>query len=167
MVRRVDGPIRICFVCTANLCRSPTALAVARTLVRDAGLDARLDSAGTGDYNVGLPAEERVREEAARRGYDLDDHEGRQFTVADFARFDLVLVMDWHNYQDLLALEPSPAQARKIHYLRDYDAAADDHDVPDPYRRGRRKIAESFDIIEAACRGLVARLAVGEREPAR
>jgi protein-tyrosine phosphatase len=165
----VPTPVRVCFVCAGNICRSPTAAGIARQLVEEFGHTDRIlvDSAGTGGWHAGQCADDRAAEEARRRGYDIDDHVARQFSSADFDRFDLILVMDWQNRSDLLRLEPTPDQVAKIHYLRDYDPAADDREVPDPYSGGRRQFARVFDMIEAACRNLVARLVLGDLEPAQ
>src|SRR3569832_267697 len=87
----------ILMVCMGNICRSPTAEAVLRHLVTEAGLDAavRIDSAGTLDYHVGSPPDRRSQEHARKRGYDLSGQRARQVTVRDFDDFDLVLAMVW------------------------------------------------------------------------
>ena len=47
--------VKVLFVCTGNICRSPTAEGVFRKLVDEAGLGARIgiDSAGTGAWHIG------------------------------------------------------------------------------------------------------------------
>ena len=76
-LRALDGdgrPVRLLFVCLGNICRSPTAEGVMRALVRDAGLERRieLDSAGTGGWHVGEPPDARATGAARRRGIVLD-----------------------------------------------------------------------------------------------
>ena len=46
---------RVLFVCTGNICRSPTAEGVFLQMVREAGLadSIVIDSAGTHDYHIG------------------------------------------------------------------------------------------------------------------
>ena len=61
-------------VCMGNVCRSPTAEAVLRHKLREAGLDSRIevDSAGThADWHAGEAPDSRSVRHAARRGYDL------------------------------------------------------------------------------------------------
>jgi protein-tyrosine phosphatase len=84
--------MRICFVCMGNICRSPTAEGVMAKLLAEAGLVERvvIDSAGTGSWHVGELADPRTRAAAKKRGIDLV-HRARQFTRADFDRFDLVV----------------------------------------------------------------------------
>ncbi|MBP7536622.1 MAG: low molecular weight phosphotyrosine protein phosphatase, partial [Ottowia sp.] len=81
-------------VCMGNICRSPTAHGVLESLVADAGLADRItvDSAGTHDYHVGRPPDERAQQHAARRGVDLSAQRARQLKAQDFDDFDLVLV---------------------------------------------------------------------------
>ena len=88
--------VSICFVCLGNICRSPTAEAVMRHLVGEAKLAERIviDSAGTGDWHIGEPPDERAQQAARRRGYELAALRGPQIAAPDFARFDLLIAMD-------------------------------------------------------------------------
>jgi protein-tyrosine phosphatase len=155
------APLRVSFVCLGNICRSPTAEAVMRHLVKEAGLAerVRVDSAGTGDWHVGEARDARSAAVGRRRGIPLAGH-ARQWQRADFARFDYVLAMDRKNQRDLLELAPDDEARAKIHLLRAFDPASgrDDDDVPDPYYGGPDGFDRVFDICEAACRGLLAHL---------
>jgi protein-tyrosine phosphatase len=148
---------RILMVCLGNICRSPTAEAVMRGLVREAGLEdeIQIDSAGTGDWHVGEPPDARATEAAAQRGVTLAG-EARQVRPGDFAEYDLLLGMDRDNLAELRALAPDAAAEEKIRMLRSYDpAASGDLDVPDPYYGGVRGFETVVAQIEAACRGLL------------
>ncbi|HEX2085617.1 MAG TPA: low molecular weight protein-tyrosine-phosphatase [Solirubrobacteraceae bacterium] len=142
--------MRLLFVCLGNICRSPTAEGVMRKLVREAGLEDRveIDSAGIGGWHVGSPPDERATEAARRRGIALDGC-ARRISPEDFGRFDLVLAMDRENLRELRALAPD-AQARgKVRLL------LGDRDVPDPYYGGPDGFEEVLDLVEAACRELL------------
>jgi protein-tyrosine phosphatase len=154
-----EGPIRLCFVCLGNICRSPTAEGVMLHLVREAGLEDReeIDSAGTGAWHAGERADPRSRAEAQSRGVDLPSV-ARQFSARDFDTFDYVIAMDRKNRVDLARLAPSDAHERKLHLLRSFDPGADGPDVPDPYYGGDDGFARVYDICEAGCRGLLAHL---------
>ncbi len=155
--------VRVCFVCLGNICRSPTAEGVMRRLVEEAGLSDRieLDSAGTAAYHVGHGPDRRSVGEAGRRGVDLSALRARQFHRGDFEWFDLVVAMDERNHGDLVHLAPDRAAADKVVMLRQFDPAAGaadrsaDLDVPDPYSGGPAGFARVFDLIDAACRGLL------------
>lgn len=117
-----------------------------------------VDSAGTGSWHLGDAPDRRTRAEARRRGIPLE-HLGRQFVQADFTRFDLVLAMDRSNVSDLGALAPDGEARAKIRLLRSFDPSANGAlEVPDPYYGGPEDFAEVFDLVDAACRGLLASL---------
>lgn len=151
--------MRLCFVCLGNICRSPTAHGVMEKLVRDAGMGDRItiDSAGTGSWHVGELPDERSRDHAARRGYELT-HRARQFVVSDFARFDLVLAMDRSNLGHLQRLATSyRGDPPPIRLLRSFDRDAPEFaEVPDPYAGGGDDFERVLDICERACKGLLA-----------
>ncbi|HTH60348.1 MAG TPA: low molecular weight protein-tyrosine-phosphatase [Paraburkholderia sp.] len=147
--------VSVCFVCLGNICRSPTAEGVMRRLVADAGLDARIrvDSAGTGDWHVGEAPDERARDAAGRRGYDLSALRARQIAVDDFRRFDLVVAMDDANVTALQQVCP-PAQRAKIRLLMEFAPQAG-RVVVDPYFGGAAGFEAVLDQCEAACAGLL------------
>ena len=159
--------IRVLMVCSGNICRSPTAEAVLAQLIEDERLGDLLtvESAGTGGWHAGDLPDERSAAEARRRGIAMRSR-ARQVTADDLAHFDLVLAMDDANHRDLLALARATGStdARgKVRLLRSYDPALVgrlDHelDVPDPYYGGDRGFADVFDMIDAACRGLLSEL---------
>jgi protein-tyrosine phosphatase len=156
----VNSPLRVCFVCLGNICRSPTAEGVVRKLVKEAGLFARveLDSAGLGGWHADELPDARARQVARRRGVELS-HRARRFITPDLDHFDLVLAMDTQNLEDLRALCRSDADRAKVRLFRSFEAgAAADAIVPDPYMGGLDGFEQVFDLCEAAGRGLVAHL---------
>jgi protein-tyrosine phosphatase len=154
-------PYRVCFVCSGNICRSPTAEAVLRRQLAEAGLaDAvEVDSAGTGDWHVGEGADLRSVAALRDRGYPAWVHAAKQFTAADFARRDLVVALDAGHEELLRRIAPTVADRAKIRMLRSYDpaAAADPAglDVPDPYFDDEQGFEHVLDLVESACAGLL------------
>jgi low molecular weight protein-tyrosine phosphatase len=152
---------RVCFVCLGNICRSPAAEAVMRRVVDDAGLSSlvEVDSAGTARYHIGARSDARARAEGARRGLVMD-HRARQFEAGELSRWDLVVAMDRQNLRDLQRLARTEDEAARIRLVREFDpdASAGDLDVPDPYYAGDEAFAAVFDVLEPACRGLLAHL---------
>lgn len=141
---------RILFVCLGNICRSPTAEGVFRTLAARAGLTVVVDSAGTSDWHEGAPPYGPAIAAAAARGYDLSALRARQLTAADFTRFDHVLVMDRANLESARALRRAGAEPR---LFLDHAPETGRAEVPDPYYT--RDFNEALDLIEAASRGLI------------
>ena len=128
---------RVLFVCLGNICRSPTAEAVFRELVRREGGDQAIevDSAGTHAYHAGSPPDERSIAAASRRGYDLSALRARKVTAADFERFDLLLAMDEPVYRQLRDIAPA-AQRERVQLFLDYAPQLGRREVPDPYTGG-------------------------------
>jgi protein-tyrosine phosphatase len=147
--------IRILFVCLGNICRSPTAEGVFRHLVEEARLADRfvMDSAGTGDYHMGLPPDERASEAAARRGYDLSGLRARQVNRRDFAEFDYILAMDEQNVRMLKRLAPAE-HAHKVKLFTEFSSRPT-RAVPDPYAGGPEGFELVLDLVEDAARGLL------------
>ncbi|MDO9410222.1 low molecular weight protein-tyrosine-phosphatase [Patulibacter sp.] len=151
--------MHLLFVCLGNICRSPTAEGVMADLVERGGLagEITVDSAGTGSWHVGGPADERATAAAARRGIALTSR-ARQVTVDDFAIADLIVAMDGRNAEDLRALAPDDAGRAKVRLLRSFDPGtpAEDQDVPDPYTGGPEGFELVLDQVAAGCEGLLA-----------
>ena len=150
--------LRICFVCLGNICRSPTGEGVMRKLVEDAGLGDRIevDSAGTGAWHVGEPADARARATAAGRGMSLTSV-ARQFIASDLDDFDYVIAMDRSNLRNIETLGSGGEQRAQVHLLRALDPqGARELDVPDPYYEDN--FDDVFDICEAGCGFLLERI---------
>ncbi|AUN94356.1 low molecular weight protein-tyrosine-phosphatase [Pseudazoarcus pumilus] len=157
-----DRPLRVLFVCTGNICRSPTAEAVARRLFAAAGLDGRVefDSAGTHGYHVGEAPDPRAMAFAAKHGYDLSGLRARRVEVDDFARFDLLLAMDRGHHAQMLAMCPTERAHRVAMFTGFADEVAD-RDVPDPYYGGEDGFREVLDLCERGVRGLLGTVETG------
>lgn len=150
---------RVLFVCLGNICRSPTAEGVFRTLLADSALRERvgIDSAGTGAYHEGSPPDKRSQAAALKRGYDLSLQRARQVRDEDFEQFDYILAMDNSNLHDLQRRCP-PALHRKLGLFLRYAPELGMTTVPDPYNGGKAGFEQVLDLIEAASKGLIQHL---------
>lgn len=148
--------ISVLFCCMGNICRSPTAEAVFRARVEEAGLAQQIliDSVGTHDYHVGNPPDLRTQRAAMQRGYDMSSLRGRQVELADFARFDYVLAMDNANMAILYRLCPKEQRARLGLFLA-YASGHKEREVPDPYYGGEDGFERVLDMVEDAAAGLL------------
>jgi protein-tyrosine phosphatase len=150
---------RLLFVCLGNICRSPMAEGVFRRIAEEEGvLDLfDIDSAGLGHWHIGQAPDTRAQKAARDRGIDISGQSARQVKHGDFARFDLLLVMDEGNFQELVQLAPADAR-HKVRRLLDYAPKARTKDVPDPFFGGPEGFDHALNLIEQAARGLLASL---------
>jgi len=162
------APVRVLFVCMGNICRSPLAEAICRSLAQRLvpQLVLQVDSAGTHGYHVGRPPDVRAQEVARARGLDLSGLRARQLVREDFERFDWILVMDEDNHAAALALAP-PGQRARLRLLLDFAPHLSLREVPDPYYGGLSDFERVYELTEQAVRGLLqalaAALSVGPR----
>ncbi len=149
----------VLFVCTGNICRSPTAEGAFRALLKANGLSEAVivDSAGTGSWHVGESPDARASEAALRRGIDIANQRARQVKAEDFDLFDLVIAMDEGHYQQLQRLCPDH-QRHRLRLFLDFAPALGVRDVPDPYYGGPDGFETVLDMIEAASAGLLAEI---------
>lgn len=139
--------IKILFVCLGNICRSPAAEGVFRTLAPDV----HTDSAGTSGWHVGDPPYGPMQQAAIARGFDLSDLRARQFTPDDFEMFDLIIAMDDDNITTIESLRP-PGNGTPLRLFTEYAPETGATHVPDPYYT--RDFNGALDLIEIASQGL-------------
>lgn len=139
-----------------NICRSPTAEAVFRHYVEQAGVSERIhiDSAGTHDYHIGDAPDARTQRAAQLRGYDMSALRGRQVEAEDFRRFDYVLAMDEANLTILQRLRPRDTQSHLDLFLK-FAGRYAEREVPDPYYGGADGFERVLDLVEDAADGLL------------
>lgn len=156
--------MRVLFVCMGNICHSPAAEGVMRSLLAERALDGvvEVDSAGTTTYHVGEPADARMRRAADARGYALTS-QARRVTVADFERFDLVVAMDRDNLDHLESLREGGAAELRL--FSAFLPAGSPEDVPDPYFGGGRGFETVLDLIEEGCPAILDHLLTRDGEP--
>ncbi len=152
--------IKVLFVCTANLCRSPMAEGVFRTLVGRAGLTNafEIESAGTSEAHVGKPPVPDAIEVAASRGYDISDIRARQVVGEDIANFDYPLAMDSSHLVAMRWLAPRALVGKPKMFLS-FAPPMGIIDVKDPIGGPRVEFERTLSLIEAGCKGLLEHLA--------
>jgi low molecular weight protein-tyrosine phosphatase len=158
------APVRVRFVCSGNICRSPTAETVLRAQARDSGRSALVEvsSAGTGPWHVGEDMDRRSRSTLEQGGYAVAGHVAQQFDVSGFTRHDLVVALDGGHLSELRAMAdrtPDPSATRDaIVLLREFDPQlhpGEDPDVGDPYYGGESGFVDVLAQIERSCAALL------------
>ncbi|MBW7910926.1 MAG: low molecular weight phosphotyrosine protein phosphatase [Alphaproteobacteria bacterium] len=152
------GVVKILFVCTGNICRSPTAEGVFRHLAQDAGLGARfhIDSAGTDSYHIGEGPDRRAVKIAARHGVSLAGQRARALKPEDFNTFDYLYAMDGGHFFDMQSRAPSGHTAKVEMFLA--AAGAEGQDVPDPWYGNEADFENVFDMVHSASQTLLEKL---------
>ena len=147
---------RVLFVCTGNICRSPTAEGIFKNLLSKRGLTHRIeaDSAGTSSWHAGDPPDPRSTETALARGVDIRDQRARTLRPNDFKDFDLLLAMDTGHYTTMNRACPPELQSR-IEILMKYAPVSGLSDVPDPYYGSGDGFGRVYEMIEIASKGLL------------
>ena len=150
---------RVLFVCTGNICRSPTAEGIFRNMLETRGLSDRIeaDSAGIGSWHVGDPPDARSQATALSRGIDIASQRARSVQPDDYEKFDLIVAMDTGHFRSLERACPS-ACAGRIKLFMDYAPETGIIDVPDPYYGAGDGFARVFDMIETASLGLLSEI---------
>lgn len=146
--------VRVLFVCLGNICRSPMAEGMFRAKVNAAGLtdQIRIDSAATGNWNLGNPPHRGTQQILTKHGIDYSQMRARLIGQDDFSDFDYVIGMDSSNMADLEALKPLDSDV-VLKKLMDFAPDEKESEVPDPYYTGN--FEETERLVSAGCEGLL------------
>ena len=157
---KINNKTHILFVCLGNICRSPAANGVMEQMVAQQSLQDKflIDSAGTYGGHAGELPDPRMRVAASRRGYNLT-HRSRKFREQDYHDFDMIVVMDDSNYENVARLAPERKYLDKIYRFVEFSKNHPDWSyVPDPYYEGHEGFELVLDILEDGCTELINRL---------
>lgn len=151
--------VKVLFVCTGNICRSPTAAGALRALAVERGLGEQIfvDSAGTHGYHLGEAPDWRAVIAARRRGIELSDLRARRVSRKDFERFDLIVAMDRGHHASLLRLCPN-GYDHKLRLFMEYLPEQGTSDVPDPYYGCAEDFENVLDIVEQGARAILSEI---------
>ncbi len=163
MLIKDSTPSSILLVCLGNICRSPTAEEVFRQQIAVAGLNIKIDSAGTGDWHIGHAPDERAQRHAKANGYNISKLVARQVTTDDFYNFDLILAMDAQNLADLQTIKDNIAAVSKdptkplarLALFSEEDPTYSGDDVPDPYQGDADAFDEVIERVESSAQAWI------------
>ena len=155
MENNSDNKYKVLVVCLGNICRSPAAHGIFEHMVKESGLQDKIevDSAGTYGGHRGELPDRRMRTAAMYRGYALT-HKSRPVSSLDFLDFDLIVAMDDQNYEDLMHLAPSVEATHKIKRMASYLTTHSISYIPDPYYMGTEGFSLVLDLLEEGCKNL-------------
>lgn len=135
-----------------NICRSPAAEGIFKSLVEQHGLDdvIYVDSAGTHASQQGSSPDPRAIKSARSKGYDISFARARAVSDRDIQEFDYILAMDQDNF-DYLLLRSEKENQDKVDLFLNHHPEQRGQNVPDPYYRDQASFNHAIELIEAAC----------------
>ncbi len=147
-------PLRVLFVCLGNICRSPLAEVVAKSVAEEKGLSHlfHFESAGTGDWHVGGAADHRSAAKALQHGLSLENHIAQTISRKNIQDWDVFVAMDADNRRNLLAMG---AAASQVIMMRQFEGDSPVLDVPDPYYGGAHGFEDAYQMLKANADGLL------------
>ncbi|KAL8933890.1 MAG: hypothetical protein Q9216_006165 [Gyalolechia sp. 2 TL-2023] len=157
----VQNPVSVLFVCLGNICRSPMAEGVLRSMTKADTRLSRIDSAGTGAYHEGCPPDPRTMSVLEDNGQFDYDHSARKVENADFKNFDYILAMDEDNLEDLLRMQKrvvkksgADAATAKVMLFGDFGGRKGEQ-VVDPYYGARDGFTIAYEQMTRFSKGFV------------
>ncbi|KAL8727481.1 MAG: hypothetical protein Q9166_006005 [cf. Caloplaca sp. 2 TL-2023] len=154
-------PVSVLFVCLGNICRSPMAEGVFRSMTKAETRVGTVDSAGTGAYHEGCPPDPRTMSVLEENGEVDYDHSARQVQNSDFKDFDYVLAMDDDNLHDLSRLQRriiknsgAHAAPAKVMMFGDFGGRKGE-EVIDPYYGARDGFTIAYEQMTRFSKGFI------------
>jgi len=150
----MSQPLRVLFVCLGNICRSPLAEVVVKSIAEEQGLSPmfHFESAGTGDWHVGKGADPRSASKALEKDLSLAHHQAQQITPRNIHEWDVFVAMDSDNRRNLIAMGAKPEQ---VVMMRAFEGTEQTPDVPDPYYGGAAGFEDAYQMLILNGQGLL------------
>lgn len=142
--------MKVLMVCLGNICRSPIAEGILQYRISTENLNITVDSAGTSNYHIDEAPDPRATAVAKKNGIDISTLRGRQFVVEDFDLFDLIFVMDYSNYENVIRLANTEADKEKVKFILNQIYPNENQSVPDPYFGGDDGFDDVFKMLDAS-----------------
>ena len=146
--------MKILFVCTGNICRSPLAEGILLDKLRKKNIPAEVDSAGLENFHVGDPPDNRAGIVAGKHGIDISGHRGRLFVTDDFDKFDKIFIMDSFHYAALSGMSRNESDLKKIEYTMNAVEPGKNIPVEDPWYDGMNAFETVYKQLDFACENI-------------
>ncbi len=151
IVEEVSAVIKIMFVCHGNICRSPMAEMVFKSIMRENGAETEfsVDSSATSYEEIGNPIYPPAKKVLREHGISFSEHYSKKLYPEDYSRYDMFIVMDENNMRNIRRIFTSDSE-NKLKKLMDFTPFGGD--VADPYYSG--DFEKTFEDILTGCEAL-------------
>ena len=146
-------------VCLGNICRSPLAEGILEQKIREAGLDWKVDSAGTNGYHVGEEPHHLSQKVARMNGIDISGQRARKFTAEDFRRYDKIYAMAGDVVHEMRRIAGRQFDPSKVELLMNEVTPGRNQDVPDPWSGPESGYHTVYRMIDEAADRIIQRYA--------
>jgi protein-tyrosine phosphatase len=147
--------MKFLMVCLGNICRSPLAEGILQHKATAAGLDWTVESAGTNGYHTG-EAPHRLSQKVAKiNGIDICDQRARNFTAADFDRYDKIYALAEDVLHEIRRIAGHQYDPSKVTLLMNEAFPGKNLDVPDPWYGEEPGYHDVFQQISQACDAII------------
>ena len=151
--------MKILMVCLGNICRSPLAEGILQHKAREAGLNWKVDSAGTNGYHTGEAPHHLSQKVARLNGIDISRQKARQFMTADLQQFDKIYAMAGDVITEMKWIAGNKYYAQKVDLLLNELYPGRNRDVPDPWYGPEPGYHDVYELINNACDKIIEKYA--------
>jgi len=143
--------VKILFVCTGNICRSPLAEGILKDKLRKKNIPAQVDSAGLENFHVGDPPDERAVTVVRKHGIDITGHRGRLFVTGDFDLYDKIFIMDSYHFTALSGMSRNDNDLKKFDFIMNVVEPGKNIPIQDPWYDGMNAFETVYEQLDRAC----------------
>lgn len=144
--------MKILMVCLGNICRSPLAEGIMKSICINNKLEWEIESASTSDYHIGEHPDPRSIKKANDYNIDISQQKGKQFDENhDFEHYDLIYVMDKSNFDNICKLTSNKSYLKKVKLILSENTSEKTIEVPDPYWSKDDGFEHVYQLLNNAC----------------
>src|SRR3954471_24975254 len=147
--------MKILMICHGNICRSPLAEGILQQKANAAGLNWKIESAGTSNEHEGDEPHHLSQKVARMNSIDISGQCSRQFRKTDMFGYDKIYVMDSENYIDIKRMSKELWNENKVDLLMNELYPGRNINVPDPWYGGEDGYHKVFKMINEACDAII------------
>lgn len=145
--------MKLLFVCTGNICRSPTAEGVVKYICKKNNLKTiHCDSAALYNYHIGDTPDARAIETAKNYGVNIQNIRARKINLNDINVFDMIIGMDKNHITKLKEIFDNN---NKIYMYLNFTEKFKNQDVPDPYYGTMQNFEQTYKLIKIGAEEIV------------